>query len=68
MPKVVIKKEKCKGCGLCIEFCPVKIISLDKNINDSGINVAIVGDVSKCKGCAFCALVCPDCAIEVYKE
>jgi len=67
MAKIVIDKKKCKGCGLCVEVCPVKIIMLDKNINKNGVNAAIVKKTAKCRGCAFCAIICPDCAIEVFK-
>ena len=67
MAKVVMDKQKCKGCGLCVAVCPVKIIMLDKNINKNGVNVAIVKKTAKCRGCAFCAIICPDCAIEVFK-
>jgi 2-oxoglutarate ferredoxin oxidoreductase subunit delta len=67
MAKINIDKSMCKGCGLCVKYCPAGIIVMDKEINKKGVNVAIVKDVSKCKGCAFCAIVCPDCAIEVYK-
>ena len=26
MAKVTFREERCKGCGLCIEVCPTKII------------------------------------------
>lgn len=65
---VVIDKERCKGCGLCIEACPVHILSLSNEINRSGYNVVQVDDPKGCIGCAFCAFACPDIAIEVYKE
>ena len=26
MAKVTFREERCKGCGLCIEVCPKKII------------------------------------------
>ena len=70
MPKgmVVIDKERCKGCGLCIEACPADVLSLSNEINRSGYNVAKVERAEGCIGCAFCALACPDVAIEVYKE
>ncbi len=70
MPKgmVVIDKERCKGCGLCIEACPAHILSLSDEINHSGYNVVQVDQPEGCIGCAFCAFACPDIAIEVYKE
>ena len=67
MAKVIINAKKCKGCGLCVEFCPAKIIVMSLTMNPHGTNTAIVKNMSKCRGCAFCAIVCPDWAIEVRK-
>ncbi|MDP1853308.1 MAG: 4Fe-4S dicluster domain-containing protein [Candidatus Omnitrophota bacterium] len=66
MPKITIDKERCKGCQLCILYCPKGQIRPDKNLNKKGIQpvVFLGGD---CSGCKFCAIICPDAAIEVYK-
>lgn len=65
---IVIDKERCKGCGLCIEACPHRLIGLGDFFNNQGYHPAVFKDSEKCKGCALCALMCPDIAIEVYKE
>ncbi|RLI52757.1 MAG: hypothetical protein DRO93_14555 [Candidatus Thorarchaeota archaeon] len=69
MPKglVVIDKERCKGCGLCIEACPLDVLGFSGEYNSSGYNVAAMIHPEKCTGCAICAQVCPDVAIEVYR-
>lgn len=68
MAKTTINEDLCKGCGLCAEVCPKKIIILSKSkINAKGYSVAQVTDMSACIGCAFCARMCPDCAITVEK-
>ena len=69
MKKVVINENVCKGCGLCEEACPKKIIKVDKTkFNAKSWNVAVFkDDDNKCISCAFCAVMCPDVAIEVYK-
>ena len=67
MPEVKIDEKLCKGCSLCIEFCPVKIIELRVDLNTSGYHPAYVKDIDKCIACTYCALVCPDSAIEVWK-
>jgi len=67
MPKIVIDQERCKGCGLCIEFCPRKIIVFSTNFNSKGVHPAQFTDEEKCTGCAFCAIMCPDAAIEVWR-
>ena len=58
----------CKGCGLCIMFCPKKIIEASTNINNKGYSPSEVVAQKKCIGCKACALVCPDGAIEIFKE
>ena len=70
MPKgmVVIHKERCKGCGLCIAACPHQVLAYSGQLNRSGYNVVHMQDPQACVGCAFCAMTCPDVAIEVYKE
>lgn len=68
MPKVSIRQDRCKGCGLCSSVCPRKIIVMDMEIlNDKGYRPAKVTDMDKCIGCAFCATVCPDCVISIMK-
>lgn len=61
--KVTVKSEWCKGCNICVSFCPTKVLDLDKNI-------CVVADPDKCIGCKMCELRCPDFAIsvEVVKE
>jgi len=66
--KVIFNQERCKGCGLCVTACPVKIVFLDNTVlNDKGYNVAAVNDEEKCIGCASCALMCPDSVITVER-
>lgn len=68
---VQIDKERCKGCGLCIEFCPKDSISLSEELNLKGYYVAAFSaapdEGAGCNGCGTCALMCPDVAIEVEK-
>ncbi len=65
---IEIDINKCKGCELCINACPQKIIELSSKFNDKGLNYVIVNDMDKCTGCTLCAVVCPDVAITVYRE
>ena len=68
MAKMTVDLNTCKGCGLCTEVCPKKIIFLDKKVlNGKGYHPAVVSDMENCIGCAMCAIMCPDCAITVEK-
>jgi len=66
--KVVIDKDRCKGCGLCIAACPNQVLAFSGELNKNGYNVVYMEDPEACVGCAFCAQTCPDIAIEVYRE
>lgn len=58
----------CKGCGLCIERCPVKALKFSKDeINYISRPLPEV-DINKCIACGICQQVCPDCAIKIIKK
>ena len=46
-----INKDKCLGCGACVDECPVEAISEDDG--------KYVIDPDKCIECGACAGVCP---------
>ena len=66
--KISISREFCKGCEICISFCPQKVISLSTELNSNGYLTAVFRDGDECTGCAVCATVCPEAAIEVYRD
>ena len=55
-----IYEDWCKGCGICIAFCPEKVF--DKS--ETGTPVVINSDA--CTGCRFCEFHCPDFAISIH--
>ena len=66
---IVIDTNMCKGCGLCVVACPMKILELaPKKVNHRGYPYIHVVDEEKCTGCTSCAIVCPDSCISVYRK
>ena len=69
MAKVTFNEEKCKGCGLCVTFCPKHILQMAPvRINAKGYHPAEITDVAACVACASCARTCPDAVIAIEKE
>lgn len=68
MGRIIVDELICKGCGMCVKACPLKIIALatDK-INAKGYHPAKLIVPEKCTGCASCATMCPDTAITVER-
>jgi len=61
-------KDECKGCGYCIQFCPMKLLEESPEINARGVHPPRIVDESKCTICSFCSVVCPDFAIFVVEK
>ena len=61
-------KDKCKGCELCVSFCPKKLIAMSGSINNKGYVTAVIEHEEECVGCLSCATMCPDGVISIYKE
>jgi 2-oxoglutarate ferredoxin oxidoreductase subunit delta len=55
----VINREWCKGCGICVEFCPKDSLAMDE------MEKAKLAYPEKCNSCGMCELRCPDLAIEL---
>ena len=56
--KIVINRDWCKGCGICVAFCPGEALVVDDN------EKACWAYPDKCRQCGLCELRCPDIAIE----
>jgi 2-oxoglutarate ferredoxin oxidoreductase subunit delta len=60
---VYIHRERCKGCGFCIEFCPPKVLEFEAGYNSKGYHTPLLANSDLCTGCDLCGLYCPDFAI-----
>ncbi len=58
----LIDKEWCKGCGICIHFCPKKVLEFDR------IGKAEAVRPDDCIACKLCELRCPDLAIQIIEN
>jgi len=68
MARVTFNEDECKGCGLCVNACPKKVLALSTGkINKKGYRPAESVHPENCIGCAFCAIMCPDTVITVEK-
>ena len=54
--KLVIESAMCKGCGICVAFCPKGALELvnEKVTRKEGTD---------CVACGLCELRCPDYAL-----
>ena len=68
MANIKIKKERCKGCCLCVAECPRGIIRMSDEPNEMGNFYPVIDDTNECIGCALCCQMCPDMAIEITEE
>jgi 2-oxoglutarate ferredoxin oxidoreductase subunit delta len=57
--KITVYQYWCKKCGICIAFCPKKVLQEDES------GYPILKDDQGCTGCGFCELRCPDFALAV---
>jgi 2-oxoglutarate ferredoxin oxidoreductase subunit delta len=62
-PRIVILEDLCKGCGICLDFCPAKILKTSSRMTKKGTFAPEVTDPSKCTACRICQYYCPDLAI-----
>lgn len=56
--ELIIESDWCKGCGICVAFCPVDTLEL------AGEKVRLK-EPGKCILCGQCEMRCPDYAIYV---
>lgn len=58
-----IDEDKCDGCGICVNSCPLDVIRMDEKKKK-----AIIRYPQECNNCDYCELDCPQHAIYVSPE
>jgi 2-oxoglutarate ferredoxin oxidoreductase subunit delta len=62
---VEINEDLCKGCDICIEFCPANVFENSDKLNRKGYYLPIIVDMNACNGCRICDIMCPELAIVI---
>lgn len=60
---VIIIKDRCKGCGFCVEYCPKGVLEMSTEFNIKGYHPPKVVKSGECVNCNLCEMLCPEFAI-----
>jgi len=60
MVEVKVDKDKCDGCGTCVDVCPVEVFEIIKE-------KSTVKNNDECLACRACEVQCPNTAIEIIE-
>ena len=60
--RLEINTDWCKGCNICVVFCPKDVLELDSR------GTAVAARIEDCIYCGECEIRCPDLAITIVSE
>ena len=63
MPVKRIDPDKCNGCGLCVDYCPMDVIRMNEKTG-----IAEIRYPKDCIVCYNCEFDCPADAIYISSE
>jgi len=57
--RVEIREDECKGCGLCIDACPQRVLEPSGRLNRMGYRSTCYQGAG-CIACGICFYACPE--------
>ncbi len=64
---IEVRDDLCKGCDLCVAFCPEDVLAMTERTNHKGYLLPELIDEPGCTACKICGRICPELAIEVFR-
>ncbi|MDY7039731.1 MAG: 4Fe-4S binding protein [Chloroflexota bacterium] len=66
--QIHVIRERCKGCGWCVAYCPRKVLEVSNEFNSKGYHPPCVVNEVACVSCGLCEMICPEFAIYRVEE
>jgi len=63
--EIHIIKDRCKGCGFCVEYCPRDALQMSDEFNMKGYHPPCAKNADACLECHLCEMLCPEFAIYI---
>ena len=60
MVNIIVDNDKCTGCGICVDSCPVTVFDLKDN-------KSVPARMEDCLVCRACEVQCPENAIQIIE-
>lgn len=65
---VQVIEGRCKGCGICVNFCSRGVLRMSNKFNKKGYHFPEAVEGKACVNCRFCEVICPEFAIYSVEE
>lgn len=62
LKEIVINRDWCKGCGVCVHFCPKHVLEKD------AFDKVVAAHPENCSCCRLCEIRCPELANQIITE